>query len=253
MNTTLNRILTFTLIALAASSLSAQTVDQIIAKARGQLGAERKLKSVNTLQYHGSVLDAEGQPIGSMLLQFKRPDMQRLQLEQAELIDTTAVNGSEGWQERINKENPLLSGVRVLPPNQVRFLQANAYENLNFFLGPKQVRGGTISLEGSQEMRGKECWVVKFTYPSGLSYERYFDKATYKLVATVAGDNGYTMVENGSQQVNGIRFPKEVQTFEGDQLIRSVVFDKIEMNLPLEDSLFDFPGIPSGMPAAAKK
>lgn len=236
----------------ALSTAQAATVEQVIKKARSDLGSERKLKAIDTITYHGTVLNAEGKEQGTMLLQFKRPDKQRLKLDQAETIDTTAVNGFEGWQERINKTNPLLNGVRVLPPEQVRFLTANAYENLNFFRGPDQVRGGKVELVGSSEVDGIACWEVLFSYPSGLSYQRFFDKSTGELVATIAGDNGFTMKENGKLEVNGIQFPKEVKTYQGDELIRSVVFEKIEINNDLPDSLFDFPMLPSAKPPQAE-
>lgn len=247
--------ITLTFIAcMAAMSLSAETVEQVIVKARANLGTDKALESVKTLEYKGRILDADGKQTGLIHLQFKRPYLQRLELDTPANVETTGVNGFEGWRERIDKENPLRSGILVLPPMQVQFLIANARENLNFFHGPETVPGGKITLAGTVEERGKDCWKVLFQYPGGLTYTRYFEKTTGKLVATQSGDSSRQsgelpfMVEKGNIEVAGIKFPKEVQTYNDDTLIRSVVFDEIKVNEPIADAQFDFPSIPKTLP-----
>ena len=56
------------------------------------------------------------------------------------------------------------------------------------------------------------------------------------------------LVESDSERVGGILFPKKVETYdeEGD-LIRTVVFEKILINEPVDDSIFDFPAIPASL------
>lgn len=239
---------------ITAFGLHAETVEQVIERARAYLGKEKALKAVNTLQYSGRVIDGEGNQTGTISLEFKRPYLQRLELDSEAGIETTGVNGYEGWRERIDKENPLRNGVMVLPPTQVQYLIANARENLNFFRGPETTPGGTVKLEGSAEKRGKDTWQVLFEYPGGLTYTRFFDKKTGALIATESGtpnqssDTLPTMVENGSMMVAGVKFPKEVQTYDGDKLIRSVIFDEIKVNEPIKDSIFDFPEIPKNVP-----
>ncbi|WOO43513.1 hypothetical protein [Rubellicoccus peritrichatus] len=250
----MNKIALTIIASIITFGLQAETVDQVIEQARAYLGSEKALKSVNTIQYKGRVIDADGTESGKIFLQFKRPNLQRLELDSASNVETTGVNGFEGWRERIDKENPMRSGVMVLPPTQVQYLIANARENLNFFDGPKTTPGGKIELEGSEKIRGKDGWKVLFQYPGGLTYTRFFDKKTGALIATESGTPNQdaatlpTMVEDGAMEVSGIKFPKEVKTYNGDELVRSVVFDEIKVNDPIDDSIFDFPAIPSRIP-----
>lgn len=235
----------------ALSSLEAATVDEIIAKARAQLAPESVLKAVRTIEYRGKVFDADGKESGEIILDFMKPEMQRLVLNSSTAKETTAVSEYEGWRERFNKEQPELSGIEVLMPMQVLYLQANARENLNFFRGPDSVKGATVTLGEDKNIDGRDCWELRYSYPSGLRYNRYFDKATGELVATESGDTGHRMVEKGRIDAGGIRFPKEVHTYHNGELVRYVVFDEIKVNGDMNSTIFDFPLLPT--PASLKQ
>ncbi len=230
------------------SSLSAAEVDDILAKARARLGPEQKLEAVESIQYEGQVYGPDGEKLDTLDLTFTKPDKQLLIVESETLKRSTGVNGFEGFVEVINKEDPYKSGVIVLDFNRVRRLLANAAENLYFFNGPRQRTGGTITLEGTQEVHGHDCYKLRFAYPCGLFYIRYFDKTTYELVSTINGESNQELIESDTAQVNGILFPKKVETYdeEGD-LIRTVVFEKILINEPVDNSIFDFPAIPGSL------
>ncbi len=231
--------------ALLGLTLQAETVEQVISKARSQLGPNKTLDAVKTLRYEGTVESVDG-PAGKLILVFKKPYKQYLEIDTEGLTEKTGVNGFEGWRELFNKEDPRRSGVLVLQPDQTKYLISNALENLYFFDGPEQISGGSVTLNGEDTKDGKTCWVVNFAYPSGLHYTRYFEKGTGKLVATITSSNDLEMVEKESLTSGGIKFPKKVETYKDGKLVRTVVFNKIEVNLPVEDSLFDFPGIPTG-------
>ena len=183
--------------------------------------------------------------IGDILLQFKKPFYQRLQLVTPRAIETTAVNGYEGWQESIDKEDPRVGGLRVLQPMEVHFLLCNARENLNFFFGPNLIAGGDVTYAGSEEKQGVESDKIIFSYPHGLTYTRYFDAETGELLATISGENGFEMVEAESTRVGAIKFPKVVKTYKDDILQRSVVFDEIIVNPDFDMTMFDFPALSS--------
>lgn len=234
----------FTAVALFGTAVSAQSLEQIIKKARSQLAPEKTLEAVKTLRYEASVDNAEG-PEGTLILVFKKPYMQYLEVETDAFRERTAVNGFEGWRERLNKVNPAQSGVLVLDPQQTKYLLSNAMENLYFFEGPEHARGGEIKLDGEETVRGMECWKVDFIYPSGLRYSRFFEKSTGKLVVTRTSNGEMEMVEKESLKSGGIKFPRVVETYKNGVLVRTVTFEKIEVNDPVEDSLFDFPSIPA--------
>lgn len=232
---------------LGLMNASAETVEQVIRQARANLGPEKTLDAVKTLRYEGTVESNDG-PEGKLTLVFKKPYKQFLEIETDAATEKTGVNGFEGWRELTNKEDPRRNGVLVLQPAQVQYLLSNALENLFFFDGPEQVSGGSVELAGSDTKNGVDCWVVDFIYPSGLRYTRYFDKSSGTLVTTVASNTSLEMVEKDTLMSGGIKFPKKVETYNDGKLVRTVTFEKIEVNIPVEDSLFDFPGIPTSGP-----
>lgn len=233
---------------LFTSTLCGAEVDDILAKARARLGTEQKLDAVETIHYQGKVYGANGEELDALDLTFQKPNRQLLVVESEKMKRSTGVNGFEGFVEVINKEDPYKSGIIVLDFNRVRRLLANAAENLYFFEGPKYRSGGEIKLEGTQEVRGRECYKLRFSYACGLFYIRYFATDNYELVSTINGESNQELIESDSVKVDGILFPKKVETYdeEGD-LIRTVVFEKILINEPVDDSIFDFPDIPASI------
>lgn len=217
------------------------TVDQVIDRARARLGSEDTLNAVGNIQYEGVIQDADGETISTLTLRFKRPGMQRLDRTHGTVTDITAVNGFEGYSLRLDSDEGKPRGILVLQPHQVDNLVCMAYENLAFFKGPSQRRGGEIELLGEETFMDKQCHKVKFSYPAGLYLYRYFDATTGDLVATVNGENGNILVERSTKVVDGIRLPHLVETYDDGELVRKVIFDRIMINAPMEDSLFDFP------------
>ncbi len=121
-------------------------------------------------------------------------------------------------------------------------LRANTYEGLNFFT-TKTNYGRKIEYLGKQELDGKAVEVVKILYGSAI-FIRYFDEKTGELLLSEI-ENGERIQEQGELMVSGIRFPKYLVTFNGDEQISHLEFNKIEVNPVFDDSLFTQPPLPS--------
>lgn len=217
------------------------TVDQVIERARARIGNESTLNGVETLLYEGSIEDGEGKTLSTLTLRFKRPGKQRMDRTFGTVTEITAVNGYEGYSLRLDSDVNNPSGILVLQAPQVDNLVCIAYENLFFLKGPEQRRGGKIELLGEEVFMDKPCYKLKYSYPSGLHFYRYIDVGTGDLVATVNGENGNVLIEKSTKVVDGIRLPHVVETYDNGKLIRKVVFDRITINAPMDDRLFDFP------------
>ncbi|WP_269541395.1 hypothetical protein [Cerasicoccus fimbriatus] len=226
---------------ITGSLLQADSLDDFLKKARAQLGPEKALENVESIQYIGEVTSAEGQKMSDLELIFEKPNCQKLKETRGDKVNQTAVNGFEGYVMSMDTANPSSRVIQVLRPLQVKRLMANAVENLNFFTGPEHMRGAEIIDEGVTEYNGKKARKIKFQYPLELYYVRYFEPDTGKLIATVSSD-GLTMVEKESLEANGIKFPKTVDTYdETGKLLRSVVFTQVKVNEKIPPTAFDFP------------
>lgn len=235
------RSLTLLTILSSLSILSADDVDAFLKKARAQLGSEKALESVETLHYSGEVYSPDGKKLANLELYFDKPSNQLLRENRDGLINQMAVNGFEGYQMSTDPAQPGQEVIQVMRPHQVKRLMSNAVENLYFFNGPKQVRGGEIKDEGQVEYNGKPARKIVFNYPYGLTYTRYFDPQSAKLLATVDGQ-GSTMVEKEVLEASGVKFPKIVVTYnEIGEKVHQVEFTEVKVNEEFEPTLFDFP------------
>lgn len=225
----------------AAMTAAADELDAVLAQARAAIADEATLRAVKSLHYSGTVINAEGQPTGKLELYFKKPNRQRIELSADGVTEITCVNGYEGWIQRLHETDPAQQGLFILQAPQIEQLIHNARENLYFFHGPRHHRGGRIEYGGSERHEGASVHRVYFHYPRGTSYIRIFDADSGKLHATFTADNGLKMVESERMEVDGIQFPRVVRTYQDGELQRIVEFDKIQVNAPLDDALFDFP------------
>ena len=219
----------------------AAEVDSVISNARAELGSEAALESVQALHYKGEVIGPDDKVLGKLELYFKKPYLQRLEFETDVSREITAVSPYDGYMQLIDLTGQDRGGIRVLGAAEVKRLMANSLENLFFFKGPATQRRGETSLVGTETYEGKRAHRVRFSYSSGLLYERLFDAETGKLLATESDEGAVRLIEKASVVVDGIKFPKEVWTYENGELVRKVLFSEIIVNPNLPDSLFDFP------------
>ncbi|MEO0796063.1 MAG: hypothetical protein AAFX93_12915 [Verrucomicrobiota bacterium] len=227
---------------LCSLTLSAESVDAFIQKVRSQLGTEDALNSVKSIHYKGKVISPTGEESSELELIFQAPNYQLLRETNEKAVNQTAVNGYEGYVMSYSVADPNQKVIRVLAPAQVKRLMANAVENLNFFNGPKKMRKAIIEDGGQVDYNGQTVRKLVFDYPvSGLSYTRYFDPKSGKLLATTSSD-GLTMVEKSSLVVDGVKFPKSVDTYDDTgALLRTVEFDTVIVNGDIAPDAFDFP------------
>ena len=235
-----------TLAAATPALNAAPTADDIIARARANVGLEDDLNGLSTIVYTGTMYDATGQNVGSIVMKFKKPRSQRSEFISANGTEIEATDGYEGWALGIDNSGQKKMAI-IMAPKLASYIDTS-FENLYFFRGPLQRYGGTIDYAGTADFQGAHCFVLTFNYPNGLAFTRYFDQKTYQLVGTVT-DAGHTLIiESGSLVVNHVTFPTTIKSFSDGKLVRTMKFDKIEINVPLDDSQFDVPDTSVLMP-----
>lgn len=237
-----------------ALTAPAQTADAIIAKARAYLGGDAALSAVNSVHFSGVLEPGSPTPAGAKRataaidIVFQKPCQQRIVSRGSDLVETTALNGYSAWQ-RIQDAANLSSWkqLSVLPPDQIKLLRANTWENLYFFKGIDQC-GGHVEVLGTAKVDGQPAVKQAFVHEAGIIFYRYFDPATGKLLLTET-EQGGSVREEGEIIVNGLRFPQKVtQTVKGvdakgqpaeQKLV--MTFDKITLNETFPEDFFELP------------
>ena len=229
------------LIALAAPPLQAQSVAQVIAKARAYLGTEAALNAVKTIRFTG-VIQVDATTRVPVEIVFQKDYQQRITVNGPKVIESTALDGYDAWQKRANPLNLAQWQVTLLDAVQVKRLRANTWENLNFFAGLER-KGGAVQLQGEVDVDGISCVTLAFIHDPDIVFQRFFDKATGRLIKTVT-ENGAEIREEGEVQINGIRFPQKVINKAANGQVTTISFDQISLNELIPASEFAVPALP---------
>jgi hypothetical protein len=229
----------FALLTSGLSASAAPTADDIITRARALLGTEDQLNGLTTLQYFGDMYDGSDQKVGSIFMEFKKPASQRSEFITANGTEIEATDGFEAWALKIDSNGR--KGMAIVQPPQLGAYIDTSYENLFFFHGPQQTRGGVVTLAGEADFHGNKCWKVSFQYSSGLTFTRYFDEQTGELRGTIT-DLGHTeIIESGKLLAGGISFPDTIKSYSDGKLVRIMRFTHIFVNQPIADEIFEVP------------
>ena len=221
---------------------NASPTERIIIQARAALGPEDKLVAITTLELTGTVMDAKNQPVGQVAIMFKKPTRMRSEVQTPNGRMIQGSDGVTGWEFDIDKNNNKRNAV-MQAKDEMQTIN-ETLENLYFYRGTEHVTGAAVTDDGEVQYRGAACWKVSFHYPNDTIYVRYINRATGKLVSTVLEPMGVEFLEEGESQVNGISFPKVLHQYGKDGILAQTInFDKIIVNQPLDDRLFDQPSL----------
>lgn len=227
------------LVALAAGPLrAADSVEQVLARARAYLGSENALNSITAIHFSGTLEIDAGTRLPVDII-FQKPFQQRITVTGPKVIEVTALDGYDAWQKRTNPENPTQWQVTLLDAGQVKRLRANTWENLSFFAGIEK-KGGHVLSGGDTMIDGVACVKLSFVHADNIIFVRYFEKATGRLVRTET-ETGAEIREEGEMMVKGIRFPKKVINKASNGPATTIVFEKIELNAVIPPGEFAVP------------
>ncbi|MCX6261534.1 MAG: hypothetical protein NTY95_12030 [Bacteroidia bacterium] len=105
------------------------------------------------------------------------------------------------------------------------------------------LKEGKLTLEGEGNVNGKPAFKIKASLDGGNSATKYIDKSTYIILKTVTDVNqgGMTMAmesfPSDYKETNGILLPmKTTMSASGMEIVTT--FTKVEVDVPIEDSVF---------------
>lgn len=233
------RLFLAVLVVLSAGSLrAADSVAQVLARARAFIGSENALNSITTIHFSGT-LEVNATTRLPIDIVFQKPYQQRITMTGPQIIEVTALDGYDAWQKRTNPANPTQWQVKLLDADQVKRLRANTWENLSFFSALEK-KGGRVQSGGEATVDGVACNKLSFVHADNIVFVRYFDQATGRLVKTET-ESGAEIREEGEMTVKGIRFPKKVINQTPGGPATTIVFDRIELNIPVPAAEFTVP------------
>src|SRR5712692_3755177 len=246
----------YLIILIAASSLSltasSQTADELVQKNIEAKGGMEKIKAIKTVRLTGK-LDAGGGFTAAVGQENKRPNLVRETFTLQGMTQVQAYDGSTAWEVRPfgGRKDPQLMG-----DDDVRDLLIDS--DLDGPLVDYREKGNQVEYLGHDIVDGDDALRLKVTLKNGDIIYYYLDPDTLLEIRTdrrefIRGAVHDSVADLGSYKpVAGVMFPFHVNGGQKDDppQWQSVTYEKIEANLPLQDSDF---AVPASLKEATKK
>ncbi len=239
----LRKSLLFTLtISALALPVHAQTVDELIAKNIQARGGMEKLKSVQSLRMSGKMTFGQGME-APITLELKRPKELRMEFTVQGLTGVQAYDGSSGWMIMpfSGKKDP-----EPMTADVVKALEVQA--DMDGPLVDYKAKGHKVELVGKEKVEGTDAYKLKVTLKNGDLRNIYLDSDSFLEIKsegkrTVRGTEVETESSIGDyKEVDGIMFPFSIEAgAKGSPQKQKYSIEKIQLNVPMEDSRFKMP------------
>jgi hypothetical protein len=219
----------------------AQTVDEVIAKNIQAHGGVEKLKSVRTIRTTSKF--SQGSFRADFRQENKRADKVREEFIIQGLAQVQAYDGKTGWQISpfSGRKDP-----ELLSQDDLKSLVVDA--DIDGPLVDYKEKGHKAELVGHDSMEGTDCFKIKLSMKNGDVRYYYLDADSYlelklEIQTTIRGALQESEMYYGDyEQVNGIYYPFAVeQAQKGSSSRAQFSVQKIEQNIPLEDTHFSMP------------
>ncbi len=220
---------------------SAQTADEIIAKNIQARGGEARLKAFQTIRKSGTL------KMGDFHLAFvqevKRPGKVREENIIQGMAQVEAYDGKTAWQ--INpfegrKDPDLIS------EDDRKALVEDA--DLDGQLVDYKNKDHRAELLGHDSVEGTDCYKIRLTLSNGDARIYYIDSDSFlelkvETERKIRGTVRYGETLYGDyEKVNGVYFPMAMEVgTKGAAEHAKITVDKVETDLPLDNSLFTMP------------
>lgn len=225
---------------LPVASLS-QNVDEIIARNAQARGGIEKLRAMKSLRITARL--SQGSFRATFRQENKRSDKVREETIIQGMAQVQAYDGKSAWQI-----NPF-GGRRdpeLMSRDDTRALILDA--DPDGLLIDYKEKGHKAELVGRDPVEGTDCYKIKLILKDGDVRYYYLDADSYLEIkmetqSTVRGAVQFTDTMLGDyEQVDGIYFPFSVEQAEtGTEKWLRLTVEKIEVNPPLDDSVFSLP------------
>jgi outer membrane lipoprotein-sorting protein len=232
-----------TLVALAAVSASAQTVDEIIAKHVTAMGGMAKLNAVKSMRITGKMTLGPGLEAPAVI-EYKRPRNVRMEITLQGMTLVQAYDGASAWQIMPFQGNKS-------PEAMGEDDRKDIEEESDLVEGPLvnyKEKGHKVELVGKDKVEGSDAYKLKVTLKNGDTQYVYLDADTFLEVKSegkrmVRGTEVETESFSGDyKEVEGLMIPFSQEVGQkGSTQRQRITFEKIEINPAVEDARFKMP------------
>ncbi len=229
-------------LAFFALPTSAQTAEEIVAKYLKTVGGADKIQAVKTLRRSGKFIGGGGFE-ATILEENKRANMVRQEFSLQGLTGINAYDGKTGW-----KIEPWQGKKDPEPLGEEEMKQILEDSDFDGPLVNYQQKGNKLEFVGMEPVEGTDAFKLKLTLANGDVRFYYMDTDYYVPIKIdtkrmVRGaEREYETSLGDYKEVAGWYLPHSVEVnVKGSPNRQKVTYEKIEANVPIDDSRFHIP------------
>jgi outer membrane lipoprotein-sorting protein len=219
---------------LAVSVISAQSLEEIVKKYAVVMKLDQRAK-VQTIKITAKI-SAMGTEM-PMTLFMKNPNKVKSVTNFGGQDMVSVFDGEKGYSI-----NPMVGA----DPVELTGAQLDQVKNNNAFSDEldRYSKAGKLTLEGEDNVNGKAVFKIKATVVGGESIYFYIDKSSFYIIkmSTKMDQMGQVMEIDSYlsdyTDIQGIVLPKKTTLSSGGTEMAVVTYDNIEVNIPIDDSIF---------------
>jgi len=233
-------------VALMARPAAAQSAEEIVGKYIKAIGGAEKIQAVQTLRRSGRFIGGGGFE-ARVVNENKRDHRVRQEFLMQNMTGVNAYDGKKGW-----KIEPW-EGKRDPEPLGEEELKSIVEDS--DFDGPLvdfQKKGNRVEFVGMDDVEGTDVFKLRVTLPGGTVFHYFLDTDSYVPIKIetrrmVRGEEReYETTLGDYKQVAGWYLPCSSETnLKGSPDKSTIVFEKLEANVEIDDSRFRMPTVPA--------
>lgn len=230
---------------LVAALAAGQTADELLAKNVEARGGLQHIKAIQTMRLTGTM--KAGDETLPSVLELKRPDKSRWEFTLDGETAVQAYDGKDGWTWI-----PFAGQAEPQPMSKEELREAAQQGDIDGPLVDYKQKGSTIELVGHDKDFRPEDWKLKVTLKGGDVRYVYLDPKTFlQTVSVMKRTIDGVEVEIRSQvgdyrKVGDVVLPHSFSaTTKDGAKTQSLEFEKIELNVPIDDGRFRMPPKPA--------
>jgi hypothetical protein len=219
------------------------TVDQLVSKNIEAKGGADALNALQSLRLSGKMLIQQGQIQLAYLQTKKRPSEVRSEGTIQGMTQIEAYDGKEGWRVSpfFGRRDP-----ERMSADDLKSLQEQA--EIDGPLVDWKAKGSTVEYLGTEEVDGTLAHKLKVVRKNGDVSFVYLDPdhfLEFRILTQRTRHGAYEEVETDLgdyEKAAGVFVPTSIESGrKGDPDKRKIIIDKVEANVPVDDSTFHFP------------
>ena len=227
---------------LVATGVSAQSLDEVLAKYAEARGGIDKIKAVKSVRMTGTMTVGPGLE-APITMEMKRPKNMRLEFTLQGMTGVQAYDGETAWaiMPFMGKKDP-----EALPEEQAKMAEEQA--DFDGVLIDSEAKGHKVELVGKEPVEGTDAYKLKVTLKNGEVRYVYLDAEYFLEIKTegsrtVRGSQvDFEATIGDYKEVDGLMFAHSIETgAKGAPQRQKITFSAIELNPDIDDSRFKMP------------